>query len=44
METEHIVICFDCRRRITIEEIRAGKHNHADIEDALDSVVNLGED
>jgi hypothetical protein len=25
-----IIICFECRKRITPEEIKAGFHNHAD--------------
>ncbi len=27
---ETIIICFECRKRATVEEIRAGKHDHAD--------------
>ncbi len=26
-----IIICIDCRKRTTVEEIKAGRHSHADM-------------
>jgi hypothetical protein len=28
---EPIIICFECRRRATEKEIKAGLHSHADL-------------
>jgi hypothetical protein len=38
-----IIICFECRKRTTLEEIRAGNHSHADALEAevpFDPAVN----
>lgn len=40
---ESIIICFECRKRTTMEEIQSGHHNHADVLEAefpLDPAVN----
>ncbi len=29
-----IIICFECRKRTSVEEIKAGRHNHADVVEA----------
>jgi hypothetical protein len=31
METTKIIICFECRKRINADEIKAGYHSHADV-------------
>ena len=28
---EPIIICFECRKRTTLEDIQAGYHSHADV-------------
>jgi hypothetical protein len=38
-----IIICFECRKRTTEEEIRAGLHSHADrleLQAPFDPAVN----
>ncbi|MGI9104169.1 MAG: hypothetical protein ACR2IF_17145 [Terriglobales bacterium] len=40
---EKIIICFECRKRITAEEIKAGQHSHVDVlecESPFDPAVN----
>jgi len=48
METDkpHIMLCIWCRRRITVEELRSGRHDHVDVEEriAYDQAVNTGVD
>lgn len=42
METQ-IIICFECRKRINVDEIKAGYHSHADlleVENPFDPAVN----
>jgi hypothetical protein len=42
METQ-IIICFECRKRINLDEIKAGYHSHADlleVENPFDPAVN----
>lgn len=28
---EPIIICFECRKRTTVEDIKSGWHSHADV-------------
>lgn len=38
-----IIICFECRKRTTSEDIKAGYHSHADVmesESPFDPAVN----
>ena len=40
---EPIIICFECRKRATLEDIQSGYHNHADVLEAefpFDPAVN----
>jgi hypothetical protein len=40
---ESIIICFECRKRTTLEDIQSGHHNHADVLEAefpFDPAVN----
>ncbi len=40
---EKIIICFECRKRVTVEEIHAGHHSHVDLlesESPFDPAVN----
>ena len=41
-ETPLVLLCFWCRRRISTEELRAGRHDHVDVEErmAYDLAVN----
>ena len=42
-----IIICFECRRQTSLEEIKAGDHSHADLlesEDPFDPAAVVGED
>ena len=41
-ETPLVLLCFWCRRRIAVEELRAGRHDHVDVEEriAYDLAVN----
>jgi hypothetical protein len=32
-DTTTIIICFECRKRTRLEEIKAGYHSHADVLD-----------
>jgi hypothetical protein len=41
-----IIICFECHQRTTLDEIKAGRHSHADIlehESPFDPAVNADE-
>jgi hypothetical protein len=38
-----IIICFECQKRTTVEEIKSGCHSHADVlelESPFDPAVN----
>ena len=40
---EPIIICFECRKRTTLEDIQSGHHSHADVLEAefpFDPAVN----
>jgi hypothetical protein len=40
---EAIIICFECHKRTTLEEIQSGYHSHADVlevESPFDPAVN----
>ena len=40
---EPIIICFECRKRTTLEDIQVGYHSHADVlevESPFDPAVN----
>ena len=42
-----IIICFECRKRTTPDDIKAGHHSHADVmesEAPFDPAVNGAED
>lgn len=41
-----IILCFWCQRRITPEELRAGRHDHVDVLERIDYelAVNNGGD
>ena len=45
-EQSGVVICFDCRRRISPAELISGRHDHADASEdmAYDLAVNDGRD
>ncbi len=46
MEKETILICIECRKKTTLEEIKAGRHSHADLlewEDPFDPAVAGGD-
>jgi hypothetical protein len=42
----HILLCFGCRRRITVADLHAGHHDHVDAEERreYDLAVNNGND
>ena len=43
---KHALLCIWCKRRITAEELRSGRHDHVDVEERCeyDSAVNNGID
>ena len=45
-ESQKIVLCFWCKRRIAPEELHSGQHDHVDVEEriAYDLAVNNGDD
>lgn len=45
-EKPHIVLCIWCQRRITVEELRSGRHDHVDVQERIeyDLAVNNGND
>jgi hypothetical protein len=34
---EPIIICFECRKRTTLEDIQSGLHSHADVLEEIKS-------
>ncbi len=43
MESTIIIICFECRQRTTLDEIKTGAHDHADfmeLESPFDPAAN----
>lgn len=45
-DDSHILLCFGCHRRITVEELRSGRHDHVDVEERIEyeQAVNDGID
>lgn len=45
-EKAHILLCIWCKRRISGDELRSGRHDHVDVEErvAYDLAVNNGID
>lgn len=46
IDKPHILLCFWCQRRITVEELRSGRHDHVDVLERIegDMAVNNGVD
>lgn len=41
-----VLLCFWCKRRVSPDELRSGRHDHVDVEErvAYDLAVNDGKD
>ena len=32
----HVLLCFWCQRRISVDELQAGRHDHVDVQERID--------
>ena len=32
----HVLLCFWCQRRISVDELQAGRHDHVDVQERIE--------